>query len=170
LVAIIAAVAATIAKQAAATNDVLLAALAWALSRWTGRTTVSVDLEAHGREEILDGVDLSRTVGWFTSIFPVALDVSGNDEPNWRDLVKSGEGSFAVFPIMGLATDHCATWVPRTSVNGCPHTAMARRFHSIILGSGTHGRRKRAVVSTGQAMARSAGITILLMEAPIFWK
>jgi len=58
LVAIIAAVAATIAKQAAATNDVLLAALAWALSRWTGRTTVSVDLEGHGREEILDGVDL----------------------------------------------------------------------------------------------------------------
>ncbi|MGH3923427.1 MAG: condensation domain-containing protein, partial [Pseudonocardiaceae bacterium] len=57
-------------------NDVLLAALAWALSRWTGRGRVSIDLEGHGREEILDGVDLSRTVGWFTTIFPVALDVA----------------------------------------------------------------------------------------------
>ncbi|HLB77661.1 MAG TPA: condensation domain-containing protein, partial [Candidatus Dormibacteraeota bacterium] len=46
-------------------NDVLLAALAWALSRWTGRNTVSVDLEGHGREDVLEGIDLSRTVGWF---------------------------------------------------------------------------------------------------------
>ena len=34
-----------------------------------------IDLEGHGREQILDGVDLSRTVGWFTSLFPVGLDL-----------------------------------------------------------------------------------------------
>ncbi|MGW5698900.1 condensation domain-containing protein, partial [Streptomyces asiaticus] len=45
-----------------------------ALARWTGRDTVAVALEGHGREEIFDGVDLSRTVGWFTSMFPVALE------------------------------------------------------------------------------------------------
>jgi hypothetical protein len=44
-------------------NDVLLAALAYALSRWTGQRRVSLDLEGHGREDLLDGVDLSRTVG-----------------------------------------------------------------------------------------------------------
>ena len=43
---------------------------------------VVVDLEGHGREEFLSGVDLSRTVGWFTSLFPVRLDV-GVLEDDW---------------------------------------------------------------------------------------
>ncbi|MFC5181381.1 non-ribosomal peptide synthetase [Actinomadura harenae] len=57
-------------------NDVLLTALAVAVAGWRGApgTAVLVDLEGHGREEIVPGVDLSRTVGWFTSVFPVALD------------------------------------------------------------------------------------------------
>jgi non-ribosomal peptide synthase protein (TIGR01720 family) len=79
-------------------NDVLLAALAWALSRWTGRDRVSIDLEGHGREEILEGIDLSRTVGWFTSMFPVALDVMTDDEPNWRDLIKSVRRQLRALP------------------------------------------------------------------------
>ncbi|MGH3899840.1 MAG: amino acid adenylation domain-containing protein, partial [Pseudonocardiaceae bacterium] len=56
-------------------NDVLLAALGVVLGRWIGRSRVLVDLEGHGREEIFPEVDLSRTVGWFTTMFPVALDV-----------------------------------------------------------------------------------------------
>ncbi|MBD0689284.1 non-ribosomal peptide synthetase [Streptomyces sp. CBMA123] len=56
-------------------NDVLLCALGRVLARWTGRDTVAVALEGHGREELFDGVDLSRTVGWFTAMYPVALDV-----------------------------------------------------------------------------------------------
>jgi non-ribosomal peptide synthase protein (TIGR01720 family) len=83
-------------------NDVLLAALAWALSRWTGRGRVSIDLEGHGREEILDGVDLSRTVGWFTTIFPVVLDVITSDESNWRELIKSARRQLRAIPGNGL--------------------------------------------------------------------
>jgi non-ribosomal peptide synthase protein (TIGR01720 family) len=83
-------------------NDVLLAALAWVLSRWTGRERVSIDLEGHGREEVLDGVDLSRTVGWFTTIFPVALDVVTSDEPNWRDLIKSTRRQLRAIPGNGF--------------------------------------------------------------------
>jgi non-ribosomal peptide synthase protein (TIGR01720 family) len=83
-------------------NDVLLAALAWALSRWTGRRRVSIDLEGHGREEILDGVDLSRTVGWFTTIFPVVLDVVTSDELNWRDLIKSARRQLRAIPGNGF--------------------------------------------------------------------
>ncbi|MGH3989770.1 MAG: condensation domain-containing protein, partial [Pseudonocardiaceae bacterium] len=83
-------------------NDVLLAALAWALSRWIGRGRVSIDLEGHGREEILDGVDLSRTVGWFTTIFPVALDVAISDEPDWRNLVKSVRRQLRAIPRNGF--------------------------------------------------------------------
>ncbi|WP_054886199.1 non-ribosomal peptide synthetase [Pseudomonas sp. NBRC 111130] len=63
-------------------NDLLLTALARVLCRWTGQVSALVQLEGHGREDLFDGVDLSRTVGWFTSLFPVALtptdDLSGS--------------------------------------------------------------------------------------------
>jgi amino acid adenylation domain-containing protein/non-ribosomal peptide synthase protein (TIGR01720 family) len=83
-------------------NDVLLAALAWALSRWLGRATVSIDLEGHGREEIFDGVDLFRTVGWFTTIFPVRLDVPAGDGPDWRNLIRSVRRQLRAVPGNGL--------------------------------------------------------------------
>jgi non-ribosomal peptide synthase protein (TIGR01720 family) len=83
-------------------NDVLLAALAWVLSRWTGRSRVSIDLEGHGREEVLDDIDLSRTVGWFTTIFPVVLDVAASDEPNWRNLIKSARKQLRAIPGNGF--------------------------------------------------------------------
>ncbi|MGX7824530.1 amino acid adenylation domain-containing protein [Actinokineospora sp. 24-640] len=54
--------------------DVLLTGLALAVSRWRGGGSVLIDLEGHGREQIADDIDLSRTVGWFTSQYPVRLD------------------------------------------------------------------------------------------------
>jgi fengycin family lipopeptide synthetase B len=54
-------------------NDALLAALAATLARPGG--ALWIDLEGHGREEVVPAVDLSRTVGWFTTLFPVALAV-----------------------------------------------------------------------------------------------
>ncbi|MGH3535694.1 MAG: condensation domain-containing protein, partial [Pseudonocardiaceae bacterium] len=83
-------------------NDVLLSALAWALCRWTGGSRVSIDLEGHGREEILDGVDLSRTVGWFTTMFPVALTVPDGAEPRWRDLIRSVRRQLRAVPGKGI--------------------------------------------------------------------
>ncbi|NIL78735.1 non-ribosomal peptide synthetase [Rhodococcus sp. B10] len=61
-------------------NDVLLAALALAVARWRSRATSVVTLEGHGREEqAVPGADLARTVGWFTTVFPVAFDLTGID-------------------------------------------------------------------------------------------
>ncbi|MFC3448276.1 non-ribosomal peptide synthase/polyketide synthase [Amycolatopsis speibonae] len=66
----------------ATVNDVLLTGLALAVARWRrdeGRA-VLVDVEGHGREEELaGGADLSRTVGWFTSVVPVCLDLGDLD-------------------------------------------------------------------------------------------
>jgi amino acid adenylation domain-containing protein/non-ribosomal peptide synthase protein (TIGR01720 family) len=56
-------------------QEALLAALAQSYAAWTGKRSLLVDLEGHGREEIFEDVDLSRTVGWFTAIFPVLLEV-----------------------------------------------------------------------------------------------
>jgi non-ribosomal peptide synthase protein (TIGR01720 family) len=54
-------------------NDVLLTALVQALRSLGVDGEVLLDLEGHGREDLFDGIDLSRTVGWFTSMFPVRL-------------------------------------------------------------------------------------------------
>ncbi|GJG95403.1 non-ribosomal peptide synthetase [Cupriavidus pauculus] len=63
-------------------NDLLLTALARALSGWSARPQVLIDLESHGRAAgVDDAIDLSRTVGWFTTMFPVALDATGNIGP-----------------------------------------------------------------------------------------
>jgi non-ribosomal peptide synthase protein (TIGR01720 family) len=83
-------------------NDVLLAALAWALSRWSGRDRVSINLEGHGREDVLDGVDLSRTVGWFTTLFPVVLDVPDREQGRWRDLIRSVRRQLRAIPGNGF--------------------------------------------------------------------
>jgi len=62
-------------------NDVLLTALAQSFAGWTGERSLLVELEGHGREEILDGADLSRTVGWFTALFPVLLSLEDAADP-----------------------------------------------------------------------------------------
>ncbi|MGW0789318.1 amino acid adenylation domain-containing protein [Streptomyces sp. NPDC002911] len=56
-------------------HELLLTAFALAAADWReGPDTLLVDLEGHGREEFAAGLDLSRTVGWFTTLFPVVLD------------------------------------------------------------------------------------------------
>jgi amino acid adenylation domain-containing protein/non-ribosomal peptide synthase protein (TIGR01720 family)/FkbM family methyltransferase len=62
-------------------NDVLLTALVRAFEPWTGASSLVLWLEGHGREDLFDDVDLSRTVGWFTAIFPVRLELAGARNP-----------------------------------------------------------------------------------------
>ncbi|WFR73335.1 condensation domain-containing protein [Prescottella defluvii] len=66
-------------------EDGLLSALALAVVRWRRERGIDIDamsiaIEGHGREDqVLPGADLSRTVGWFTSLYPVRFDLSGID-------------------------------------------------------------------------------------------
>ncbi|MEO3808651.1 non-ribosomal peptide synthase/polyketide synthase [Sphaerisporangium sp. B11E5] len=69
----------------AGVDEVLLAGLAAALREWRGGGGgVLVDVERHGRVPLADGMDLSRTVGWFTSVHPVRLDPGGIDTERVR--------------------------------------------------------------------------------------
>ncbi|MBC2879822.1 MULTISPECIES: non-ribosomal peptide synthetase [Streptomyces] len=74
-------------------NEVLLTALALAFAHWrrdgggTGNGPLLLDLEGHGREESLAAGDVSRTVGWFTTVHPARLDVDVSD---WDDLWAAG--------------------------------------------------------------------------------
>jgi NRPS condensation-like uncharacterized protein len=61
-------------------NDILLTALVLAIGDWTKHYSLTLSLEGHGRENIVKDIDLSRTIGWFTSIFPVHLKVENPDD------------------------------------------------------------------------------------------
>jgi amino acid adenylation domain-containing protein/non-ribosomal peptide synthase protein (TIGR01720 family) len=61
-------------------NDVLLTALGIVLNGWVRTASVVVDVEGHGREDVGANLDVSRTVGWFTSVYPVALSATGSDD------------------------------------------------------------------------------------------
>ncbi|WP_246240092.1 non-ribosomal peptide synthetase [Streptomyces tubercidicus] len=83
----------------AGVDDVLLTAFVLAHAQWrttrgdaggtgsTGATSVLVDVEGHGRENLFDGVDTSRTVGWFTAMAPVRLDPG---RVSWADVRRGG--------------------------------------------------------------------------------
>ncbi|MEH2290128.1 amino acid adenylation domain-containing protein [Nostoc sp.] len=81
-------------------NDILLSALILSLARWTGNSTVVINLEGHGREELFEDVDLSRTVGWFTSLFPVLLQLPDLDQP--ASVIKSIKEQLRAIPNRGI--------------------------------------------------------------------
>ncbi|KAA6175348.1 amino acid adenylation domain-containing protein, partial [Pseudomonas veronii] len=54
-------------------NDLLLTALARVVCRWSGHDSALIQLEGHGRETLFDDIDLTRSVGWFTSAYPLRL-------------------------------------------------------------------------------------------------
>jgi len=80
-------------------NDVLLTALVQCFGQWCGEQTLLVDLESHGREELFEGVDISRTVGWFTSIFPVWLQLQAS---NLGESLKSIKEQLRQVPKRGI--------------------------------------------------------------------
>jgi amino acid adenylation domain-containing protein/non-ribosomal peptide synthase protein (TIGR01720 family) len=79
-------------------GDVLLAALARAFALWTGKRSLLLDLEGHGREPLFGDADPSRTVGWFTSVFPVRLDAA--DGPG--ELLRATKERLRAVPGKGV--------------------------------------------------------------------
>jgi non-ribosomal peptide synthase protein (TIGR01720 family) len=65
----------------ASVEEVLLTALALGLYDGVGNSSLLLALEGHGREELGAHLDLSRTVGWFTSLFPLRLELGTHPEP-----------------------------------------------------------------------------------------
>jgi amino acid adenylation domain-containing protein/non-ribosomal peptide synthase protein (TIGR01720 family) len=83
-------------------NDVLLTALALAFREWTGDNRLRIDVEGHGREVLpgADPVDLSRTIGWFTSIYPLTLVTP--DSAGLGGILKSVKEQIRRIPNHGL--------------------------------------------------------------------
>lgn len=80
-------------------NDILIAALARAVTEWNGTNRLVINLEGHGRENLLDGVDVSGTVGWFTSLFPVRLI---DRDLGTRELILDTKAALTAVPNRGI--------------------------------------------------------------------
>ena len=87
-------------------DDVLMAALAAAFVHWRrakdGHPALLLDVERHGREEIADGTDLSRTVGWFTSVAPARLDLAAVDPADPAQVLKTVKEQLRSVPDHGI--------------------------------------------------------------------
>jgi amino acid adenylation domain-containing protein/non-ribosomal peptide synthase protein (TIGR01720 family) len=81
-------------------NDLLLAALTKTICQWSRRPSLTIALEGHGREELGEEMDLSRTVGWFTNLYPVLLELPVIDEPG--HLIKSVKEQLRQVPDKGM--------------------------------------------------------------------
>lgn len=81
-------------------NDILLTALGLAVKEWTGEDRVLINLEGHGREEIIKEFDISRTVGWFTAQYPVILDMGKKRDLAYR--IKSVKEGMRQIPNKGI--------------------------------------------------------------------
>jgi amino acid adenylation domain-containing protein/non-ribosomal peptide synthase protein (TIGR01720 family) len=81
-------------------NDALLTALAQTITTWTNQNTIYINLEGHGREEIIKNVDLTRTSGWFTTMFPMKLTLLGSPSPSAA--LKSIKEQLRCIPNRGI--------------------------------------------------------------------
>ena len=82
-------------------NDILLCALAITLCDWNKQDKVVIGLEGHGREEVGEKIDISRTVGWFTSLYPLLLEVKTRKKQA-DVLIKSVKEQLRQIPEKGL--------------------------------------------------------------------
>ena len=81
-------------------NDLLLTALARAFEGWTGRRELHLHLEGHGRDAFADDLDVSRTVGWFTTVYPVRLALPAGSDP--ADALISVKEQLRAIPHHGM--------------------------------------------------------------------
>ncbi|WJK47548.1 amino acid adenylation domain-containing protein [Chitinophagaceae bacterium DXS] len=82
-------------------NDILLLSLACALASWSKKEKIFIGLEGHGREDaVINGMDISRTTGWFTTLYPVMLEIDLQKQPG--ELVKDVKEQLRTIPVKGL--------------------------------------------------------------------
>ena len=80
-------------------NDILLSALVLAVDKWSGIQKIKINLEGHGREVLTDSKDISRTIGWFTAIYPVILNSENKNDLG--ELIKTVKEDLRKIPENG---------------------------------------------------------------------
>ena len=81
-------------------NEILLTALVISLKKWTNNSAININIEGHGRENIIDGMNLNRIIGWFTSIYPVVINIE--DENDILKCIRNVKESMRGIPNKGV--------------------------------------------------------------------
>jgi non-ribosomal peptide synthase protein (TIGR01720 family) len=81
-------------------NDLLLAAFGATLARWSGDRSLFLTFEGHGRNAILEDLDVSRTIGWFTTMYPLRLELEGLSD--WAAVIPSVKEQVRAVPRDGM--------------------------------------------------------------------
>lgn len=95
----------TIAAYKTGIEEILLAALLQTITAWTGETYLRLDMEGHGRQDMGLAVDISRTIGWFTSLYPILLKkpASTNEASAPADILKAVKQQMRSVPHNGIS-------------------------------------------------------------------
>ncbi len=106
-------------------NDLLLTAVVQAFAEWTGSDLLLLDIESHGREALSDDIDLSRTVGWFTAIYPVRLHL----EPGGPgEAIKSIKEQLRQIPNRGIGYGILRYLKPEPELGALPQAEIAFNY------------------------------------------
>ncbi|HLP61659.1 MAG TPA: amino acid adenylation domain-containing protein [Candidatus Deferrimicrobium sp.] len=97
-------------------EDILLVTLALALNEWQGLECTAILMEGHGREYIMPGIDLSRTVGWFTSLYPFILEYRQDQDLNYT--IRAIKQALRNIPAKGIGYGILKYITPADKKNG----------------------------------------------------
>ncbi len=113
------------------THELLLAALLHAWQLWSGQTTLEITMEGHGREVIGGQLDLSETVGWFTSIYPLTLTAVGD---SLTEIIKTVKEQQRALPDNGLGYGVLSSLVSDESIRELRPESEMKMFEFNYLG------------------------------------
>ncbi|WEF32912.1 non-ribosomal peptide synthetase [Pseudoduganella chitinolytica] len=149
-------------------NDLLLAALSTALAERFGNRANVIMLEGHGREEIDPAIDISRTMGWFTSLFPLELragadvaDTIRTVKEALRAIPDKGVGFGALLGYAGHALPAiCFNYLGQLEKQAAGGDDWALTDDSLVLLSGERNRDGYRLVITGAVLDGQMRFTV----------
>jgi non-ribosomal peptide synthase protein (TIGR01720 family) len=107
-------------------NDILLTALLLTIGDWKRSYNLSLSLEGHGREDITKDIDLSRTVGWFTSVFPVYLSIEDPDD--LATAIKTVKEDLRHIPHKGIGYGILTYLTPNSPLGPSNHPSLSFNY------------------------------------------
>ena len=139
-------------------EDLLLTALALAAARWSGDGRLLLEMEGHGRDdgdETARGIDLSRTVGWFTATWPQLLDVRGAATPG--DALRAVKEQLRQVPRRGLGWGLLLSGAAGDRLRALPRPRLAFNYLGQLDGAlAAGGPLRPAAESPGPAQSPRA--------------
>ncbi|WP_299079938.1 condensation domain-containing protein [uncultured Paraglaciecola sp.] len=107
-------------------RDSLICALICALNEWAESQSIVIDMEGHGREQLFEDVDISRTVGWFTSVFPVLFELVPS--ANIAEQLANIQQTIKDIPNKGIGHGIIKEYIADPKIKQQPHAEICFNY------------------------------------------